>query len=44
MFLLESFINKLLAVPELKGEIVVMKFLHLTEATEFSKFKKESTI
>jgi hypothetical protein len=44
MMILETFLNKTLTMPELKGEPIILDFLRLSDNLEYLKFKKAATI
>lgn len=44
MMMMETFLNKILTVPDLKGEIIICNFLRIADNLEYLKFKKEFTV
>jgi hypothetical protein len=44
MMIMETFLNKILTVPDLKGEPVICEFLRVSDNLEYLKLKKAFTV
>ena len=44
MMLMETFLNKILTIPDLKGEPIICEFLRIADNLEYLKFKKAFTV